>query len=219
MKASSTNICLKPIVITTSARLVASFVLLLIGTALQSTAETNNLSPIQEWNLSHPFPTGQSLISVAHGPAGFVAVGTPRELLRSPDGMAWNRSTSLVDSTVPFGTVSFWNGHFVMAGGADFYFRSTNGVAWERIITPSETWPSLFMESETVSAIFGKTGKIIVSSESGDRVIDSGLSDIISVTYGNGKWLALPSFGSLVYTSTDLQTWAAQEFFFPVQRA
>lgn len=74
------------------------------------------------WESALPPQTAVELHEVAHGGAGFVAVGASGAILTSPDGLAWTGRLSGTAGTLS--GVAFGNGVYVIVGGAGVILRS-----------------------------------------------------------------------------------------------
>lgn len=73
------------------------------------------------------------LHAVAHGPAGFVAVGgiVQADIWTSLDGLTWTRR-DLEQGTPGLAAVAYGNGKYIATGGQGALLISDDGIRWER---------------------------------------------------------------------------------------
>ncbi len=152
-----------------------------------------------EWINRHEERFGD-LQSITYGDAGFVAVGTPGRLIRSPDGTNW---TVLPQAEVTSPRVTFGNGIYLVAGsgplGFTSYLSSSDGVNWERHISPNGRSISDFTFG---NGRFVARGNVTLVSTNGleweERATLTGLFG-----FGNGVFISLRGFTTISTNGLD----------------
>ncbi|MFN3714559.1 MAG: hypothetical protein ACK4SX_12950 [Alcanivoracaceae bacterium] len=177
-----------------------------------------SLISAQVWHLVHPRPTPESLSScVKHGSAWFAA-GQFGTVLRSPDGIVWEKSANLItDSVSPPPDIED-----VVSGGGQLVaislisaYHSSDGISWSA--------PSLFENDFSFygrAVIYDGSQYVVAGNTmSGDgRVYTS--SDALSWTMQalpvstpvrgiafDGSRYVVVGHGGMIYTSENLISW------------
>jgi hypothetical protein len=157
--------------------------------------------------------TTEILSGVAYGNGKFVAVGDSGMVLTSANGRDW--SEKRLDSIDHFSNVTFANNRFVAISPSKTVLTSPDGSAWTKNNLNSVSlslWSITFSDSlYVVVGNFLSEGIILTSNDFIDWAIrsPSSLKSLSSVTYGNGRFVAMGSSGTIL-TSPDGKTWTSQ---------
>src|SRR4030095_15366290 len=157
----------------------------------------------------HPLPQGNDLYAVAHGNGRFVAVGQGGTILVSGDGVTWTNRSVEWDNLV---AIAFGNGVFVAVGFLGGLLTSPDGEHWIKPAAPTGVYPRELLGVSFGNGRFVAVGNGIVVWST-DAVHWQGWEDAISflipaVVYGDGKFVAYPSYPSLALTSSDGANWS-----------
>lgn len=156
-------------------------------------------------------PASRSWQSITYGNGKFVAVANSKYGAYSTDGITWTEMTMPADRSWQ---VTYGNGKFVAVGySSNKGAYSTDGKNWTEMSLPTGGWWRI---------TYGD-GKFVIVSDGGNDSTDKGAysSDGItwtamtmpaqrhwrSVTYGNGKFVAVAEYSTDGAYSTDGITW------------
>ncbi|MDR0315492.1 MAG: putative Ig domain-containing protein [Treponema sp.] len=170
-----------------------------------------------------------SIRSLAYGKNMWVAVGSDAKMATSTDGATWTGATNSIFSAAPAGgtyngyntirKVVFGNNMWIAVGEEGRMATSTNGTTWTKVIGSgfdSTIFSGIYCLAYDGSGRWvagGYGGKMSTSTNgtSWTSVGNStfGDSNITSVAYGNGKWIAVGANDGKMATSTNGTTWTA----------
>ncbi len=160
----------------------------------------------EAWTLANGGVRREPFVAIVADGTILVAVDNGGRVLRSSDGVSWNRS----DLSGQARAAAFGNGVFLILGDGRVY-RSADGVAWAEHPLEAGTgaalaWGAgLFVAADTL-------GKVSVSSDGVTWVSPFTLPNTLgraTVAYGNGKFVAVSGSGG-VATSTDGLAWMTE---------
>ena len=152
------------------------------------------------------------LSDIVYGDGKFVIVGgnagvRSNYTAYSTDGVNWNKSDNFDDEE--FSSIAYGNGKFIATSSyrRGYIYYSTNGYNWSKANLPySTSWRSIAYGDGRFVVIDEVNGYVAWSSEGIDWVSTSSIQRGTSITYGNGKFVAVSLNGSAYY-STDGTTW------------
>ena len=171
-----------------------------------------------------PFPIAvTNLSNIAFGNGRWVATAG-RDMFHSTDAINWSRITIPVDDAINWEIVDFSvdTGLFMAIGNTALAVNpggtvawSHNGVDWETINRPFDFSPDGRGGLISVAQSAGRTVTVNRFSSfifhSADRInwarVTVGMTNYTSIAFGNGRFVAVGSNGSLAATSTDGATW------------
>ncbi len=170
---------------------------------------------LDDWRPRNPLPTASDLSGVAYGNGRFVAVGNYSTILISNDGLEWS---AISQPTNLFTGIAFGGGVFIAAGSQGIS-SSSEGLDWTRC-SSFEVNEVRYVNGRFIAV--GPGGVILVSTDgvAWAEVFSDFWSDLTSVTFGNGRYVAVgyspPLFGPdgaptpLILTSPDATNWTSQ---------
>jgi len=149
-----------------------------------------------------------NLKDVTYGQGLYVAVGTSSTILTSPDGVTWTSQSS--PYTVNFDDVAFANGVFIAVGdSASPILYSADGITWSigSGTSPASARGVAYGNSKWVVVA---NGAVYISTNNGvswaTTIAISALTNVTSVSFANGYFIATTSTPTLVRSSDGL-TW------------
>ncbi len=189
--------------------------------------------------VSRTLPTSRNFFGVAQNGNVYCAVGGNGVAATSPDGVTWTQQITPDSAAYYFWwSVTYGNGLFVASGISDSIMTSPDGISWTvrnptTPLIPFGNQTSNLTDITYANGMFVAVGEAYISpgqtiahfitSPDGitwtthDPGITAGGSigfSWISVTYGNGKYVATLTDGLTgefyVLTSTDAQNWTRQ---------
>jgi hypothetical protein len=162
--------------------------------------------------------TGEFLSITSNGSTIYVAVGQSGVLYSSTNsGSTWTSRTSQFGTSSIY-SVAFGNGIFVAVGESGKISTSTDGITWTARtanVSTNNLWDVKYLNGNFVAVGLGAGGGTGGVTTSTDGITwtkrttpASTSSELLSVTYGNGYYVAVGSFNTTagIY-STNLSTW------------
>jgi hypothetical protein len=152
--------------------------------ALVTFAEVAGADPLDIWTLSSQLPPQVGLSAIAYAQGQFVAVGWPGAILTSADGVNWiQRQANVLDTTnCELHGIAYGNSQFVAVG-------ETSKVGG--------------------NIVLGETGTIVTSTDGVNWVQVQSMkqTQLTSIVYGNGQFVAVNDFDTTMLTSADGANW------------
>ncbi|HUS35306.1 MAG TPA: Calx-beta domain-containing protein [Verrucomicrobiae bacterium] len=145
--------------------------------------------PTLGWEKISPYPTAQTLNSIAFGNGVFVAVGDAHSILYSIDnGVSWAAADAEA-SAAALVSVQYGNNRFVAVGQGGRSFTSTNGIHWTAHSMGGRHNTMLF--GNGLFAAGSEDGIIAVSSDGATWAYNTTAANgpLVLSAFGNGKFL------------------------------
>ena len=144
--------------------------------------------------------------SIAAGRGTFVAVGGWRPngthaIVRSTDGMTWTPATG--NFRTEFRSVGFGNDIFIAADVGTFGDFGVNAGNYQPAAFFVSTDAGATWQGPNVAGTGGQGG-----SAAEGFIPGTGLRSVISIVYGNGRWLAVGLDGQMLYSLNNGVSWA-----------
>ncbi|MEI2725481.1 MAG: immunoglobulin domain-containing protein [Verrucomicrobiota bacterium] len=156
--------------------------------------------------------TAPHAYGVAFGQGLFVAVGNNGMIETSVDGIAWKRRDSPTNAT--FNAITYGAGRFAAVGVGGAVVTSTNGINWEdrSFNNGSGTLSGIAYGNDRfvlVGFAVGGNGVVRYSTNGTDWVSSSGPSQMVAITFGNGRFVAVGNNFN-INVSANGQTWTSR---------
>jgi photosystem II stability/assembly factor-like uncharacterized protein len=136
----------------------------------------------------------------------FIALGQSGTILTSSDGVTWTSRTS--GSSRNLWAVAYGNSTYVVVGGSGTILTSSDGISWTS--RSSGTSSPLYGVSfgNNVFVAVGYSATILSSSDGSSWSSRSGAEgQLDTVTYGNGKFIAVGAAYNKLFSSGDGTNW------------
>ena len=147
---------------------------------------------------------------VTHGSAGFVAVSTSGQILRSTDGTTWQHDVT-VEGTSRMNAVAFGNNTYVAVGGSGSgsIWTSTDAQRWDRLGQATPLQSVAYGNGVHVAA--GDDGTAITSYDGAHWTQSEQIfaARIRGLGFGSGQFAAVGNAGTIL-TSPDGTHWTPQ---------
>jgi len=175
--------------------------------------------------------TSKVLLGVTYGNGMFVAVGWNSTILKSSDGVTWERiNNSSIPNNEVLESVAYGNGKFIVVSASGKIWYSLDGDNWTKAKVPPATTSFTCVTYENSSFLAcGNSDKILRSSDGLNwSSISTELTKwfygewfygkwyrkgppnlLYGVGYGNGYYVAVGERGRIL-TSIDLITWITE---------
>jgi len=172
-------------------------------------------SPLDDWTVRGPLPTGANLNGVAYGNGTYVAVGNNGVVMTSVDGASWTNHTSGITSNLK--SVSYINDQFVAVGQGGSIIYSDDGASWTSATSNDTSELTSVAYGNGTYVAVGGFGKVLTSGDGASWTLNPnspviGNSILYAITFGNGVFVAVGYNGSdgTIYTSSDGTNWTSQ---------
>lgn len=145
---------------------------------------------------------------IAYGNGIYVAVGLDGYTAYSTDGENWTRKTVGADSW--YG-ISFGDGKFVAVGKSRKITTTTDGKTWTTVkqigTSAMGSWRAIvYADGKFVTSSSEGYGAVSIDGTNWTTMkIAAGSTDLSTITYGNGRFIAAGNWNT--YISTDCETW------------
>ncbi|MBF0320144.1 MAG: hypothetical protein HQL01_10135 [Nitrospirae bacterium] len=145
--------------------------------------------------------TSYSLLSVAYGSSGFVAVGANGTILKSPDGSSWSTVSSA--TTAALHGIAYGNGMYMAAGYGGTILYSTDGTAWSSLTATKSADFSRVVYGNGIFVVISADGTVLSTSDNGNTWKNTNIANLCSngcypkgLAYGNGKFVIMNNYNS-----------------------
>jgi hypothetical protein len=176
-----------------------------IGGFILAFVVASHAAIVDSWHWRNPAPFADSMQSVAFGKGRFVAVGAGGIIHVSDDGVLWDEGQRPVATAL--NKVIYAGGQFLAVGAGGVILTSSNGLGWslQSSGTPNDLVAAVYDGARYVAC--GAGGRIVISTNGVLwSLANAGTNGLGWITFGNGVFV-LPSQGTSVLVSSDLQSW------------
>jgi hypothetical protein len=181
--------------------------------------ENDNFSAARSTNNGQTWSSstlGFEGFAVIYGDSKFVAVGAGTKAAYSTDGSTWTQSSTTLTNLF-WTDVAYGAGKFVAVAQTNLglatttYAYSSDGSTWTESTLPiGGAWTAIIWDGNEFIALSTTGGVARSSNGTSWTAIDTTMSSVNDLTYGNGYYVACRD-SATIYYSTDAVTWTAKD--------
>ncbi len=163
----------------------------------------------QQIKITHPSVVGSGLSSITWDGRNIVAVGSRNTILRSEDGLAWQRQEAKAE--ICFQNVMAGNGSFLALTHCSITLVSRDGIQWDQRRSPGGMVRSAAF-GHGLFVVVGDAGTIKVSSDA-TTWTNCGTTlpaSLLCVRYAQDRFVAVGAHGAIL-GSPDGQQWTRRD--------